>query len=162
MPAPLDPLVAPSQLAYEQASAALARQHESLEALRGRAVALLTAATVVASLFSGWVLSNRALGLLGWLAIAAFVLVACVCLFAAAPHVQLERGIKPSVLLAAVDRDQGLREPGAAHRAVALHLEASYGRNNTVLARIATTLQIAVSIQAVAVLCWVAELVLIS
>ncbi|HST42001.1 MAG TPA: hypothetical protein VLK58_20955 [Conexibacter sp.] len=161
MPAPHDPQLALSQLAYEQASAALVRQLDALNAFASRSAALFAAGVVSSSLFGGWVLTRvGSFGPLGWAAITALPVVLIASLRCASPLRRLEGAISAPILLEAAERDQRLMRAGAAHRAVAEHLAASYAKNEATVTRIASELRIALTFQGVAVVCWVADLLL--
>ncbi|MDO8187185.1 hypothetical protein Q5424_09515 [Conexibacter sp. JD483] len=156
--APDHPLLAVSQLAYEQANAALARQQDTLHALAGRAVMLSSANAVAASFLTSSTIAVGSLGPFTWAALAAFAVALIITLSAAIPPRRVENPLRATVLLEAAAHDARLRDPGAAHRAVARHLDASHLRNQALIARIATSLQIAFAFIGVAVLCWVADL----
>lgn len=158
MPASSDPLATLSQLAYEQATAALARQQEVLEGLRTRGGQVFTAAAISLPLFGGPVASGRPFGLLGWFGVMAFLIVGAMWLVMLWPRMSLERSVR---LLRITQRDQliaGFPTADVAQIALAEHLEAAYRRNEPRVARIAACLRTETIFLIVALVCWVADL----
>lgn len=118
------------RLVYEESLRAIDDQKESLDALRGRAAQLLTAASVVETFLVGLVLRSEGRpGAATWVSAGAFVLLALICVWIMLPRHGWTFANSATILLDGyVDAD-----PPASldemHRTLAVYAERHWDRN---------------------------------
>ncbi|ADB50203.1 hypothetical protein [Conexibacter woesei] len=149
MSSPDDPQLTLSRLAFELATAALARQQQVLDDLRRRGAAL----------FGNWVLTaDGTFAFLSWGGILCAAVAAAHATAVILPRLDLELELRPLVVLSGVEHVGLIETPGGIHHVLARHLDAAHQRNEPAIARIASYLHRSVIFMAVAALCWVANL----
>jgi hypothetical protein len=158
MPTQIDPVAALSQLAHEQATAALAEQRHVLEGLRTRASTQAASAAVATSFLGSEALRDGSPRAFTWIAIGCFVGVVALTLAVHWPRLGAELAIRPLLLVRDTLVVDHAHDPSLVLRGLATRLGSAYALNERLLARLASCVRVSSILGGFAVLSWVADL----
>lgn len=158
------------KLAFDEGGRALDAQERSVNALRSRAGVLLAAAAITTSFFGARVFADDALTVAGWIAVAAFVLVAAAVLIILWPWRDWEFSADPVDVIATYIETESSATTGLPaeagppatlaeiHRDLALHRSASYTDNARLLGKLFWAFRVCLVLVAVEVSAWIVAL----
>lgn len=148
------------RLAYEEARRGLDEQEHAAGELRGRAGGIIAGAAVATSFFGGQAVGGTGLGLMGWIAIACFVVLGVVIVMILWPRDRWEVGLSPARLVTTyIEPAEGAPVPLAViHRDLALHMGGSANRNRRELQVLTVALRVAAVLLVAEMLAWVVAL----
>jgi hypothetical protein len=149
------------ELAYVEARRALDDQEAAVNDLRSRAGVLIAAAAVTTSFFGGAALADGHLGVAGWLAVVAFVVLGASVLAVLWPRHQWAFNVDAREYIETYlepDDSEALDVP-AIHRDLALHMAESFRANRRHLRSLLSTFRLAAALLIVEVSAWVAALI---
>ena len=147
-------------LALQEARRALDEQERAVADIRSRAGTLVSAAAIATSFLGGPSLARGALGVAGWIAIAAFVSVSIATLVILWPRHQLEFSLRPARIIAVyLERDGAPRNPASSiERDLALHMDSSADQNRRQLKTLEDAFRVATLMLTTEIVAWVAAL----
>lgn len=149
-------------LAYREARIILEDQERSAGELRGRASALIAAATITTSFFGGQTLVRHGIGTGAWVAVGCFVLLGFAVLLILWPRRDWEFSLAPNHFIATY-LEPSDEEPLALHlieRDLALHMGRSAELNRRQFKTLIAVFRIAALLLVIEVLAWVIALIL--
>jgi hypothetical protein len=147
-----------SELVFREASSAFAQQHLAIDAVRGRASILLSAAAVAASVLGGAALTHGRASFAAWLALASFVGVGIVSISLLWPEGTLRGPLRPRQMLSEYLTGLPAMTVGEIYRDLALHFDEVLRENERDLARLVIRFRIASVFLTSEVLWWVVNL----
>jgi hypothetical protein len=146
------------KLAFDEGGRALDAQERAVNELRSRAGVLVAAAAITTSFFGSRALTGGPLTVAGWIAIAAFALVAGIVLAVLWPWRDWAFSATPQNVIATYIETSDPVTLVVIHRDMALHRSASWLSNARLLGRLYWALRAGLALVAAEVAAWVVVL----